>query len=251
MAWYEPWTWGDDDQAPLGSQGNPSNYNQQPAQVGGPWGAVGDVQSGWGGPGEIAGGGAVPFGSLNLPYFQQDRNDITKTMDGQSPFAGSEWGSLISQLQQRAAGTGPSIAGDAYKQASQDSQNSLASLSQNSSSPGGARQAILQSGKIQQGLAQGYGAARNQEMIGAEGALAQTLGQRDQINSNAYTNLLAQKLGLSANQLKALQGDQQYSLGQQQIDQQRSASKWMALSSLFGAAAKFSQSAPVPGGGAP
>lgn len=228
MSWYKPWTWGDDDEGPqLGQAGNPSNYTSGPDQYG------------YGGPGMIFGGGQVPLGGLNLPFFLQDRERLGQQLNGQSPFAGSEWGGLISQLQARASGAGPSMAGDAYKQASQDSINNLTSLSRNSASPGAARQAILQQGHIQQGLAQGYGRARNEEMMGATGQLAGALGARDQINSNAYTNLLAQQLGLSQGQLKAGMANQQYGLGMAGIDQQADAAKLQALAGFLAGLAKI------------
>lgn len=199
----------------------------------GPWGAaVGGVAGGLYGlfSGDGGGNGAPP--PSNLPYFEEDRARLGGMMQGQSPFAGSEWGSLISHLQSRANGTAPSVAGNAYKQASQDSMNQLASMSQNSSNPGAVRQALLQAGHMQQGLAQGYGAAALQEQQANQSALGQALGARDQINSQAYQNILSQQLGLSRSQLGAAQGNQNAGLQEQQIQMQQQAAQWQAYAGL-------------------
>lgn len=177
--------------------------------------------------------------NVHLPGFEEDRARLGGMLNGQSAFAGSEWGSLISQLQARASGEGPSIAGNAYKQASQDSMNNLASLSQNSASPGAARQAILQQGRINQGMAQGYGSAALQEQQMNEGALAQALGARDQINSQAFQGILGQQLGLSRGELAAMQGNQQFYLGNAQIAQQSQAARLQAISSLLAGLGKI------------
>lgn len=62
----------------------------------------------------------IDVGGAQLPYWRQDRARLGGMLDGQSPFAGSEWGGLISQLQQQASGQGPSLAQDAYRKASAD-----------------------------------------------------------------------------------------------------------------------------------
>ncbi len=215
------------DKNPYGSQGNPTNYN------------TGPNAGGFGGPGQIAGGGMVALGGLNNPYFQQDRDRLGGMLQGQSPFAGSEWGALVSQLQQRAGGQGPSIAGDAYRRAAMDSQAALTSMGQASGSPGAARAAMLQQQRVGQGMAQGYGSARNEEMIGAQGALTQALGARDQLNQGAYLNILAQQLGLSEAQLKAGMANQQFALGQQGTEAERSAAKWNAIAGILGGIGKM------------
>lgn len=217
---------------PYGSQGNPSNYNSGPDA------------NGFGGPGQIFGGGMVPFGGINLPYFQQDRDRLGGMLNGHSPFAGSEWGNLIAQLQQRASGQGPSIAGDAYKQAAMDSQANMNSMAQGSGSPGAARAAMLQSARVGQGMAQGYGAARNQEMVGAQGALQGALGARDQLNQGAYMNILAQQLGLSEAQLRAGMANQQYALGNNKNQNDQDAAKWAAIAGILGGAGKAIGGAP-------
>lgn len=212
----------------------------------GPWGAaIGGTAGGL--IGLFGGDDADAPPPVNLPYFEEDRARLGGMLDGHSAFAGSEWGGLISQLQARASGAAPSVAGNAYKQASQDSQNNLASLSQNSMSPGGARQAQLQAGHIQQGLAQGYGAAALQEQQANQGALGQALSARDQINSQAYQGILGQQLGLSRSQAGALQGNQQVALQEQQLQNQQSAAQWQAYAGLAAGLGKiYGNGGPTP-----
>jgi hypothetical protein len=217
----------------------------------GPWGAaIGGVAGGlmglFGGGGDSA--PAPP--PVNLPYFEEDRARLGSMLDGKSAFAGQEWGTLINQLQARASGNGPSVAGNAYKRASQDSMNQLASMSQNSSSPGAVRQAQLQAGHIQQGLAQGYSSAALQEQQANQGALAQALSARDTINSSAYQGILGQQLGLSRGQVGALQGNQQAGLQEQQIQNQQQAAQWQAYAGLAAGLGKIYGSNGGPGQGA-
>lgn len=86
-------------------------------------------------------------------------------------------------------------------------------MSQGSATPGAARQAMIQQGRTGQGMAAGLATARTQEQLGAQGALTQALGARDQLNQGAYLNVLAQQLGLSEAQLRAMMGNQQYAVG--------------------------------------
>lgn len=172
--------------------------------------------------------------NLEVPYFKQDRTRIGNQLKGQSPFAGSDWGALVTQLQQRSMGQGPSVAENAYRQASDDTNAQLISMSQNSASPSAARQAMLQTGRMGQGMAQGLATARTQEMQGATDQLGQVLGTRDQLNQNAYTNLLAQQLGLSEMQLKAGMANQQYDLGIRGVLAGEQGAKYAALAGLLG-----------------
>lgn len=218
----------------------------------GPWGAaVGGVAGG--ALGLFSGGDSPPPAPAALPYFEEDRQRLGGMLSqGPGPFAGSEWGGLISQLQARASGNGPSVAGNAYKQASQDSMNTLGSLSRDSASPSGARQAILQAGRINQGMAQGYGSMALQEQQANEGALAQALGARDNINSSAFQGILGQQLALSRGQLAATQGNQQVDLQQQQFQMQQQASQYAAYAGLAAGLGKiYGNPAPMtmPGGG--
>jgi hypothetical protein len=184
---------------------------------------------------------------INLPYFEEDRARLGSMLQGQSAFAGQEWGSLISQLQARASGGGPSVAGNAYKQASQDSMSQLTSMSRNSSSPGAVRQAQLQAGHIQQGLAQGYSAAALQEQQANQGALTQALSARDAINSSAYQNILSQQLGLSRGEVGALAGNQNVALQEQQLQNQQQAAQWQAYSGAAAGLGKLYGSQPGNG----
>lgn len=136
------------------------------------------------------------------PYLQQGNPYVS----GASPQQGN-YNALIKMLQERASGSGPSVAGDAYKQASDNSMNNAMALS-HGSSPGAARAALQQIGGINQGLAQGYASARNQEMSSATGQLGGAIGsadnsqlQRDKANQEAWLNMLAQQLGLTRQQI--------------------------------------------------
>lgn len=182
--------------------------------------------------------------NLGVPHFEQDRERIGNAMKGQSPFAGSDWGALVTQLQQRAAGQGPSMAENAYKQASNDTNAQLMSMARGSNSPGAARQALLQTGKIGQGMAQGLATARTQEMQGATDQLGQVMGTRDQLNQNAYTNLLAQQLGLSEMQLRAGMANQQYDLGIRGVLANEQGAKYAALAGLLGGIGKVATGRP-------
>ena len=215
-----------------GTEGNPSNYN------------TGPDAGGFGGAGQIFGGGKVPLGGLNLPYYQQDRDRLGGMLTGQSPFAGSEWGALIGQLQQRASGAGPSLAGDAYRSAAMDTQNSLGSMARGAGTASAARRAMLEQGRVGQGMAQGYASARNQEMVGAQQVLSGALQSRDQLNQGAYLNILAQQLGLNDAQLRAGIANQQYSLGNAKNENDLTAAKWAAISGLLAGAGKMGTSTP-------
>jgi hypothetical protein len=187
--------------------------------------------------------GGVNMGQLNLPYFQQDRDRLQGLMDNKSPYASSDWQGLIAQLSARANGTGPSLAQQNYNMASGDTTNALSSMARGSSNPEAARQAMIQQGRIGQGQAAGLALAGTQEQQAAQQGLTSALGTRDQLNQSAYLNILGQQLGLSMGQLKALNGDQQFIQGQNQINQQNNANKYQALASIFGSMAGMGQSA--------
>jgi hypothetical protein len=91
----------------------------------------------------------------------------------QNPYMGN-WNSLIGQLEQQASGKGPSLAGDAYKQAHQTGMNNLMAMSRGGSA-GGTRMAGRQMGQMNQGLSQGYANARLAEQLAARQALSQSL----------------------------------------------------------------------------
>jgi len=175
-----------------------------------------------------------------LPYFEQDRSRLGGLLQGQSPFASSQWGGLISQLQQRASGSGPSVAQMQYQQAMGQQAAQMAGAAHGGGGPGAFRQAAIMAGQQGQGLAQGSALARTQEMQAAQGSLQGALGTRDSINSSAYQNILAQQLALSSQSVNA-------HLGLQNAANQASAAQYQALGSgaaTLGALVKNNQGAP-------
>lgn len=196
-------------------------------------------------PGQAPGGGLLGNGigllkgsstNMNptLPHFDEDRGRLGGMLDGQSAFAGQEWGGLIKQLQDRAAGVGPSLAEQQYRAASQNTTSALGSMSRGSASPGAARQALIQQGRVGQGMAAGVATARTEEQMGATQALTQALGTRDQLNQGAYLDILAQQLGLSRAQLEALTGNADRRERQNTASKQASAAKWGAVAGGLG-----------------
>lgn len=91
----------------------------------------------------------------------------------------------------------------------------LGSLARGSASPAAAREAMIQQGRTGQGMAAGVATARTQEQLGAQSALAGALSSRDQLNQNAYLDILGKQLGLSEQQLKAIIANQQFKVGMQ------------------------------------
>lgn len=94
-------------------------------------------------------------------------------------------------LQDRAMGNGPSVAGDAFKNASQLGMAQQLAMSRSAGSAGAGRMAAQNMGNMNQGMANGYATARNQEMQGATGQL---LGAQ-QGNQQAWLELLRQMMG--------------------------------------------------------
>lgn len=161
---------------------------------------------------------AAPAG---LPYFEEDRSRLGGMLQGQSPFASKDWGGLISQLQARASGQGPSVAQMQYQQAMGNANNQLSGMAHGGGSPAAFRQAAIEQGRTGQGLAQGSALARTQEMQAAQGSLQGALGTRDTINSSAYQNILQQQLGLSSQNVNA-------HLGLQNANNQAAAANYQA-----------------------
>lgn len=189
--------------------------------------------------------GGTNLSALNLPYFQQDRNQIQSQLAGQSPFASQNWNGLINQLQTRANGQN-SLAQQNYNMANQSTINSIGSLARGTGSPGAAQSAMQQQANVGQGQAAGLALAGTQEQQADQQALSSALSNRDQLNQNAYTNLLNQQMGLSVNQGNMLRGDQSFTQSQNQINQQNQANQYGALASILGSAARMGGS---PGGG--
>jgi hypothetical protein len=92
---------------------------------------------------------------------------------GANPYQG-QWDALIAQLNQQANGQGPSLAGNAYKQAHQTGMQSVLAMSRGGSA-GAARQGVQTLGRMNQGLAQGYSNARLQEQLAARQQLQNAL----------------------------------------------------------------------------
>lgn len=155
--------------------------------------------------------------TADLPHGEEDRTRLQGYLDqgqgpymGGSPYAGG-FSALVKQLQDRAAGNGPSIAGDAWNAANQQAMSTQMGMATGGRSAGAARQAATNIGNIQGGMATGYASARNQEMIGAQGALQGALTAGDQAdfnrqraNQTAWLDVLAQQLGLTKAQLQGI-----------------------------------------------
>ncbi len=201
------------------------------------WDDAGTVLGyGLGGPiggmigGGLGGGGNPLSGAQDLWKWGSSRPDITKGNDdkaytqgflnqgspyvGASPYQGG-FNSLINQLTQQANGQGPSLAGNAYNQASNQAMAQQSALSQGGASAGAGRQAAMNMANIGQGQAAGYANARGQEQVASQSALSQALAagnnadfQRQQQNSNAWQDILAQQLGITKAQLQAMMGQQ-------------------------------------------
>lgn len=149
-------------------------------------------------------GALAPYLNAGNPYInpQDPQAGNYKQLNQQG------YSSLIQMLQARAAGQGPSVAGDAYNNASTNAMQNMMTMS-NSGNESQARQAMQQMGNVNQGLAQGYASARNQEMQGATGQLGSVLGQygttlnqqdssqllRDKANQDAWLQMLKDQFG--------------------------------------------------------
>lgn len=91
----------------------------------------------------------------------------------QNPFMG-DWGTLIGQLQRTASGEGPSLAGNAFKDAHAQGLRDQMSMAAGGSA-GGARQAGMNMVRQNQGLAAGFSNARLQEQLASQQALQAAL----------------------------------------------------------------------------
>lgn len=138
------------------------------------------------------------------PWLKQNNGYISST-SSQQPQANA----LVSMLMDRANGVGPSVAGDAYNQASANAMNNAIALSHGNSA-GASRAALQQIGNVNQGLAQGYASARNQEMSTAAGQAGAAITgadnlqlQRDKANQQAWLQMLDEKTGLTKSQIGA------------------------------------------------
>lgn len=81
---------------------------------------------------------------------------------------------LIGQLNRQASGQGPSLAGNAYREANQQGMHDVQAMSRGGSA-GAARGGMQQMGQLTQGLQQGYSNARLQEQLAARQQLQAAL----------------------------------------------------------------------------
>ena len=172
-----------------------------------------------------------------LPFFPEDRGLTSGLLGDRNPYAGAEWGGLIKQLQDQAAGNGPSVAEQAYSRAQGDTTAALASMAQGSASPAAARQAQIQRQRVGQGMASGLAEARTGEMLAGQNALSQALAQRDTLNQNAYLDVLGKQLGMSRDQLQGLIENNRIRQQRDAANAQANAAKWNAVAGGIGTAA--------------
>lgn len=141
-----------------------------------------------------------------------DRQMLMNQMGSGSPYLVNSqqtgnWNGLIKQLQQQSNGQGPSLAGDAYNNASNNAMSQAIAMSHGSTA-GAARAGMNQLGNVQAGMANGLANARNQEIMGARSQLGgaingaeQTDLARQKANQDAWLQLLNQQMGLTKAQM--------------------------------------------------
>lgn len=145
----------------------------------GAYGGAQQASRGQGGEGSLASRAIGWLGDRNAPSM------------GNNPYQ-SGWDELIGQLQMQASGQGPSLAGEAYKQANQTGMNNVRSMSRGGTA-GAARMGQMQMGRLNQGLAQGYSNARLQEQLASRQMLTGALqGAGQAWFQPQHANLLAQ-----------------------------------------------------------
>lgn len=171
--------------------------------------------------------------SVALPYFEEDRARLQGLLGGRSPYLGAApqlgadpysagYQQLVRQLQDQAAGRGPSLAEQSVRAQGAQAAGQIASSAAGGRSAQGSRFAAQQIAGLNQGLAQQVGEARLREQLAAQGALQGALGagsaaafnrealnaqlaQRGaEANQRAYLEVLGAQLGLSQQQLQAL-----------------------------------------------
>lgn len=185
--------------------------------------------------GGLTPGGASGFGGLGvglqgglrwltgkhgptLPGYEENNQLIGDQMGGRNPFVGADpyggdYAALIEQLRSQMNPGANGLAEQQYRRASADNFAQQQAMARGGRSYSAGRQAAQGLGQINQGMASGLAEAGTRERMGA----AQTLGgvlqgasgadfARQNANSQAWLQLLAAKLGLSAQQLQALMG---------------------------------------------
>lgn len=118
---------------------------------------------------------------------------------GADPNAGAQQ-ALIAQLQQMAAGQGPSLATQQYNAANQDAMSNQLAMSRGRGA-GAGRNAGIQMGQLGGSLAAGSAMARTREQLGAMGQLQGSITsagqmdfQRASANQQMYQNALSQMM---------------------------------------------------------
>ena len=196
-----------------------------------------DAAGGYGAIGQWLGqGGQPPLNQQDLPYFQEDRDRLGGMLGGRSAFVndqitnpyGGDFRALIGQLQQQAGPGGNDVfSSQAMQNYQAGNQRGMANqlAMARSGGPGvspalAGRQAAMGMGRLNQGLSQGMTAARTQERLGAQGALAGVLGgaanadqgyqglqaTQQRSNQQAFLDLLGKQLGLSEGQMRGQLG---------------------------------------------
>jgi hypothetical protein len=123
----------------------------------------------------LTGNGWSGSQSLKDAYaWGQKRPDVpAPQVDPNNPYTGG-YNGLIQQLQQQSTGAGPSLAGNAYREAHDQGMNDLASAGHGGSA-GSARTAQLGMSNMTAGLSAGYSNARLQEQLAARQQLQAAL----------------------------------------------------------------------------
>lgn len=195
---------------------------------------------GWAGK-SMGAAATTPTNQNNINYskiYDPQTANIQGQLAGRNPFAGQEWSGVISQLQNRANGVG-GLAAQEYNNAAMNQSASFAGAAHGGASPAAFRQAAIQQGQIGQGMANGSALAQTQEQMAAQQQLQGALGTRDQINSNAYNNLMGNQGQLNQQDLQSNIANQQNEQANNALTMQRKQQVINAIGSIAGGAAKM------------
>lgn len=127
------------------------------------------------------------FGEGRTPGFSDIGGTVTDGVKGGMEWAGEknyekmdenpyrgQWDELLAQLTRQSNGEGPSLAGNAYREANATGMRNIQSMSRGGSA-GAARMGMQNMGRMQQGLQSGYSNARLQEQLAARQQLQAAL----------------------------------------------------------------------------
>lgn len=186
--------------------------------------------------GQLGGPAKPDLGTGGIPGYEQYLQQLDQMMRKGNPYMqGAQLGQSqydrdlrgnITQLQNMAAGRGPSLAEGQYRQASDTALQQQMAMAQSGrgNAARSARNAAVGQAQIGQGLASGVAQARTNEQMGAIGQLTGALGQAGSLemqrqglqaqlnqqanmqNQQAFMQMLAAKLGLSEAQAQNLLG---------------------------------------------